>query len=58
MEQTVRIVTFTTNRGYVEIVAPSFAKAPNKKTYLRKSHNFYLHKGVDLTSTNQKIKAT
>lgn len=33
--QRTRVVNFTltTNKGYVVTVAPSFAKAPNKKTY-------------------------
>lgn len=28
-------LTLTTSNGYVEIVAPSFARAPNKKTFTK-----------------------
>ena len=37
-QEDIRIVgefTLTTNRGYVETVAPSLAKAPSKKTFIK-----------------------
>jgi hypothetical protein len=35
--------TFTTNRGYVETVAPNFAKAPNKKTFPNDKRMFTIY---------------